>query len=213
MKAVVRFLPTLTYESTYKAMQNFTIERNPSTLDEIWFLQHYPVYTQGYAGKEEHILAYNEIPIVQTDRGGQITYHGPGQLIMYVLLDLRRLQLSVHALVSNLQSIIIKTLFNFGVLSHLNPRAPGVYVEQKKICSIGLRVKRGCCYHGIALNISTDLTPFHAIRPCGLNDIQMTNLEEYSSNLSFSEIANHLLSHVQTDLGYTSIESLTQSTL
>lgn len=186
---IVKHFDTLQdYTQTWEAMQQFTQTRTPETPDEIWCLSHHPVYTQGQAGKAEHILTRTEIPIVQSDRGGQITYHGPGQVILYPLLDLKRLALGVRDLVCLLEKTMLHTLSAYNVNAFARRDAPGVYTEAGKIGSVGLRVKRGCSYHGLALNVDMDLTPFDAIRPCGLNDMKMTQLVDFNSEASFETV-------------------------
>ena len=160
-------------------MKSFTVERTSNTPDTVWFRQHLPVFTQGLNGKPEHILQSSNIPIVQTDRGGQITYHGPGQLMVYVLFDLKRHRISPRALVQTLEQIVIDLLADYDINAHSDHTAPGVYVEKEKIASIGLRVKRGFSYHGMALNVDTDLTPFQLINPCGYPQLKMTQMIDH----------------------------------
>jgi len=164
---IIRKLPTLDYKTTWQAMQDFTNQRDESTPDELWLLEHPPVFTQGQAGKAEHILNPNNIPVVQTDRGGQVTYHGPGQLMGYALFDIKRLKVGARGLVMGLEQTVIALLNSLSIKGQGCREAPGVYVDEAKICSIGLRVRKGCSYHGIALNVAMDLTPFHWINPCG----------------------------------------------
>lgn len=170
------------YETLWHAMRAFTEKRNSDTADELWILQHQPVYTLGQAGKAEHLLAASDIPVIKTDRGGQITYHGPGQLIVYILLDLKRRQLAVRELVSLLESSIIELLENHGMVAHSRKVAPGVYVtvngREHKIASLGLRVRRGCCYHGLSFNLDMDLVPFTRINPCGYAGLPVTQLAD-----------------------------------
>lgn len=176
---IIRLLGRQPYQSTLDAMQNFTNKRNEETQDELWLLEHDPIYTLGQAGKEEHILNRNAIPILKVDRGGQVTYHGPGQLVAYVLVDLRRKKLSVHALVRHLEQTVIRVLSELGIQSNTRNKAPGVYVDEKKICSLGLRIRRGCSYHGLAFNIQMDLRPFLDINPCGYTGLKMAQLCDY----------------------------------
>ncbi len=164
------------YLPCWRAMQRFTDARTPLTDDAIWLVEHPPVFTQGQAGRPEHLLAPGAIPVVQTDRGGQVTYHGPGQLIAYVLLDMRRLKLGVRTLVASLEGAVIDLLGGLGVLAQSRADAPGVYVAGAKIASVGLRVRHGCSYHGIALNLDPDLSPFLRINPCGHAGLAMTRL-------------------------------------
>ncbi|KTD21735.1 Legionella secretion system protein X [Legionella londiniensis] len=167
------------YELIWNEMKRFTLERDNFTPDELWLLEHYPVYTQGQAGKKEHILNPESIPVVQSDRGGQVTYHGPGQLVAYVLMDIRRKKMGIRTLVCHLEQILMAVLNEFGIFSETRCGAPGVYVQEKKIASIGLRVKNGCAYHGIALNVDMDLKPFAGINPCGYQKLQMTQIKDF----------------------------------
>lgn len=181
------------YQPIWEAMKVFTSARSPQTEDELWLLEHHPVYTQGQAGKPEHILNPANIPIVQSDRGGQVTYHGPGQMIVYVLLDLKRRRLGVRNLVCGLEKILIDLLGNYHIKAHRQDHAPGVYVDQKKIASIGLRVKNNCTYHGIALNVDLDLYPFTGINPCGYQQLKMTQIKEYDSKVTIVEIQDEFI--------------------
>ncbi len=174
-----RFLGVLPYLDVWRQMQSFTAERLPETPDQLWLVQHPPVFTQGQAGRVEHLLDPGDIPVVQTDRGGQVTYHGPGQLVAYPLLDLRRLNLGVRALVTLLEQSVVEFLATWAVPAASRPDAPGVYVQGKKIASLGLRVRRGCSFHGLSLNVNMDLTPFLRINPCGYNGLQMTQLTDW----------------------------------
>lgn len=167
------------YYQTWLKMQDFTLSRSAYTPDEIWLLEHPPVFTQGMAGKPEHVLDAKDIPVVQTDRGGQITYHGPGQLVCYVLFDLRRLKIGVKSFVGLLENTVIQLLAEYGIEAYARKDAPGVYTKHKKICSIGLRIRRGCSYHGIALNVNNDLEPFERINPCGFRDLSMTKISDF----------------------------------
>lgn len=187
---VIRSLVNLQdYLTTWQAMQTFTQNRTTDTPDEIWILEHKAVYTQGQAGRDEHILQTTPIPIIHTDRGGQVTYHGPGQLIAYVMFDLQRRKLGIRSLVRQLEVCIIQLLQYYGIDSASKSDAPGVYIQQQKIASIGLRVKRGCTYHGIALNVNMDLTPFSLINPCGFQGLEMTQLATYIPTISVQEVA------------------------
>ena len=166
------------YHHAWQAMKEFTAARADNTPDEIWLLQHPPVYTQGVAGKPEHLLHSNGIPVVRTDRGGQITYHGPGQVIGYLMLDIHRLGLGVRELVSRMEGAVIDLLGEYHISSESRKGAPGVYVDGAKIASLGLKIKKGCCYHGIALNADMDLEPFSAINPCGYAGLRLTQLRD-----------------------------------
>lgn len=174
---IVRQLGLQPYAPIWEKMQAFTNQRDSETPDEIWLLQHQPVFTQGQAGKAEHLLSPGEIPVVQTDRGGQITYHGPGQLVVYLLLDLRRRKLGVRDVVTLMENAVIELLASIGIQASAKPDAPGVYVDGSKIASLGLRVRRGCSFHGLALNVDMDLEPFLRINPCGYAGMQMTQVK------------------------------------
>ena len=177
-QAVVRHLGLVEYEPTWRAMQTFTAQRSPDTADEIWLLQHPSVYTQGQAGKPEHLIAATDIPVVPIDRGGQITYHGPGQVVAYVLVDLRRRGYGIRELVTRMERAVIDLLAAQGVTAMRQEGAPGVYVEGAKIAALGLRVKHGCTYHGLALNVDMDLSPFVAINPCGYAGLRVTQARD-----------------------------------
>lgn len=182
------------YSALLEAMQHFTRQRDDHTIDELWLLEHLPVFTQGQAGKAEHILNPNEIPVIQSDRGGQVTYHGPGQLIAYVLLDLKRKSLTIRQLVSQLEMAIVQLLSHYGIKdAYARGDAPGVYIAHQKICSLGLRVKRGCSYHGLALNVSMDLTPFSYINPCGFQALSMTQINHFNNNINFDELKQQFI--------------------
>ncbi|EAR07798.1 lipoyl(octanoyl) transferase LipB [Reinekea blandensis] len=167
------------YESTWHKMQSFTLERTDETTDEIWLLEHDQVFTQGQAGKAEHVLAPGDIPVVKVDRGGQVTYHGPGQLVAYVLLDMSRIGSDVRKLVSALERSIVDVLQTYDIDSAARPDAPGVYVGDRKICSLGLRIKKGKSFHGLALNVDMDLEPFQRINPCGYAGMEMTQIVDF----------------------------------
>ena len=190
------------YEPIWHAMQDFSRSRDKSSSDELWFLEHPPVFTQGQAGQAEHLLAPGDIPVVQSDRGGQITYHGPGQLVCYVLVDLERLGLGVRQLVSTIEQSIVDTLAHWDVPSAPRREAPGIYVEGRKIASLGLRVRRGCSYHGLALNLSMDLSPFERINPCGYAGMRMTQLADRVSKVSEREVTARLQQELIKGLGY-----------
>jgi lipoyl(octanoyl) transferase len=175
---IVRWLGQVGYESTVQAMQRFTDERNPGTPDELWLLEHPAVFTLGMAADRAHVLAPGDIPVVQTDRGGQVTYHGPGQLVAYPLLDIRRLGLSVRTLVTQLEQAVIDLVAAHGIAAQGRRDAPGVYVDGRKLASLGLRVRRGASYHGLALNVDLDLAPFSRINPCGMAGLAVTSLAE-----------------------------------
>jgi len=175
----VRWLGRVDYEPTWRAMQAFTDERGPETPDELWLLEHPPVYTLGMNADPLHVLAAGDIPVLRIDRGGQVTYHGPGQLVAYPLLDLRRAGLGVRDLVTALETSVIRYAACCGITATLRPGAPGVYVDGAKLASIGIRVRRGCSYHGVALNVDMDLGPFRRINPCGYEGLSMTQLADW----------------------------------
>lgn len=178
-KILVRHLGIQPYEPVSQAMHDFTDMRDDTTPDEIWLVEHMPVFTQGQAGKAEHLLMTGDIPVIQSDRGGQVTYHGPGQQVMYVLLNLKRRKLGVRELVTLLEQTVVNTLAEYGIDAHPRADAPGVYVGEKKICSLGLRIRKGCSFHGLALNINMDLTPFQRINPCGYAGMEMTQMRQW----------------------------------
>ncbi len=177
------------YLPTWQAMQDFTLSRDQNTRDEIWQVEHSPVFTLGLNGRKEHLLNTKDIPVIETDRGGQVTYHGPGQLVLYILLDIKRLQKSPRQLVSILENAMIVTLAQYGIQAAAKKEAPGVYVNEKKIGAVGLRIKKGCCYHGLSLNNAMDLSPFKAINPCGYSGLEVTQLRDYSVNIDTQELA------------------------
>jgi lipoyl(octanoyl) transferase len=201
---IIRWLPKQEYHSCWLAMREFTDHRTESTPDEIWLCEHEPVFTQGQNGKPEHILAAGDIPIVQTDRGGQVTYHGPGQLMVYTLIDLRRKKFNVRQLVSLIEQSVIDFLASLGITAAAKADAPGVYIDGKKICSIGLRIRRGCSYHGIAFNVALDLSPFQRINPCGFKDLEMTQLSALSPIKEVKEAGDKLSGYLVKNLGYDS---------
>ncbi|EPR9609188.1 lipoyl(octanoyl) transferase LipB [Enterobacter hormaechei] len=178
-KILVRHLGLQPYEPVSQAMHEFTDMRDDTTPDEIWLVEHLPVFTQGQAGKAEHLLMTGDIPVIQSDRGGQVTYHGPGQQVMYVLLNLKRRKLGVRELVTLLEQTVVNTLAEYGIDAHPCADAPGVYVGEMKICSLGLRIRKGCSFHGLALNINMDLTPFQRINPCGYAGMEMTQMRQW----------------------------------
>ncbi|WP_018577800.1 lipoyl(octanoyl) transferase LipB [Legionella shakespearei] len=188
----IQYLGMQEYDDVWSRMKEFTINRDENTPDELWLLEHYPVYTQGQAGKPEHILNSQSIKVVQSDRGGQVTYHGPGQLVAYVLMDIRRRNLGIRTLVSQLEQILISTLAHYKIVANTQCGAPGVYVKEQKIASIGLRVKNGCTYHGIALNVAMDLSPFQGINPCGFAKMQMTQISHHSPDVNLEEVSQYL---------------------
>jgi lipoyl(octanoyl) transferase len=191
------------YQQSWQAMTDFTNQRTPETPDQLWLVEHPPVFTQGQAGKAEHLLFPGDIPVVQTDRGGQVTYHGPGQLVAYPLLDLRRLKLGVRELVTQIEQTIIATLAYYGIDSAAKADAPGVYVNGDKIASLGLRVRRGCSFHGLALNVDMDLAPFQRINPCGYQGLAMTQMRDLIPEpLALSQVQDQLVTEFARKLGY-----------
>ena len=190
------------YLPVYEKMHNFTATRTANTQDEIWLVEHFPVFTQGKVGKKEHLLKQTDIPIIQTDRGGQITYHAPGQQIMYILLDLRRLKISIRNAVHALEQSIINTLAFYNIGSYTKADAPGVYIQGKKICSLGLHINRGCTLHGLAFNIDMDLSPFSTINPCGYSGLQMTQLKNYVTHIDRQQIKTLLTDHFINQLPF-----------
>jgi lipoyl(octanoyl) transferase len=198
---LLRWLGQVQYEPTWRAMQRFTDERGPQTCDEIWFLEHPPVFTQGMAGKPEHLLAPGEIPVVPIDRGGQVTYHGPGQLVVYPLLDLDRHALGVRALVEGIERAIVATVAQWGIQAAGRRDAPGVYVTGRKLASIGLRIRRHCSYHGLALNVAMDLEPFRRINPCGYAGLEMVQISELGGPSELRVVAEALAPELLRHLG------------
>jgi lipoyl(octanoyl) transferase len=200
----------LDYLPTWQAMQRFTNGRGPETGDELWLLEHAPVFTQGQAGKAEHVLFPGDIPVVQVDRGGQVTYHGPGQLVGYLLLDVRRLGIGVRELVSRIERSLIELLAGYEVEAHARPDAPGVYVGEMKIASLGLRIRNGCSFHGLALNVDMDLAPFQRINPCGYAGMVMTQLKDQARGpVEFAEVRSRLRAQLAAQLGYAETKTLT----
>ena len=187
------------YETVWRAMQSYTDNRGTegySNDDEIWLVEHPPVFTQGQAGKEEHLLMPGDIPVVKVDRGGQVTYHGPGQLVAYVLLDIRRLGIGVRQLVTHIENAIIATMKDINIEAAAKPDAPGVYVDGKKVASLGLRIRKGCSFHGLALNIDMDLAPFLRINPCGYAGLEMTQCKDLVADCEYSHIEQQLITHL-----------------
>lgn len=198
---VLRWLGRVDYEPTWRAMQRLVDGRGPGTADEIWFLEHPPVFTLGMNSKPEHLLGTGDIPVVQIDRGGQVTYHGPGQLVVYPLLDLGRAKLGVRALVEGIERAIIATVAEWGIEAYGRRDAPGVYVGPRKIASVGLRIRRGCSYHGLALNVAMDLEPFRRINPCGYAGLEMTQVSELGGPADLGAVADALAPRLLAGLG------------
>ena len=196
MQTVLRRLGHIDYETVWSDMQAFTQDRDKETADEIWIVEHPSVYTLGLNGKRKHLLNIDNIPVVDTDRGGQVTYHGPGQLVVYLLLDIERLKIGVRAIVTMLEQAMVDSLSQYGIQAIAKPEAPGVYVDSKKIGSVGLRVKRGCCYHGLSLNNNMDLRPFDHINTCGYSDLEVTQLADLNVNIQTYELAVPVVHHI-----------------
>jgi lipoyl(octanoyl) transferase len=201
---VIRRLGLAAYEPTWRAMQKFTGERQDETADEIWFVEHPPVFTLGLNASREHLLAPGDIPVVQIDRGGQVTYHGPGQLMIYPLLNLRRLKLGVRDLVVALENAVIAYAAEVGIAAAGSRQAPGVYVDGAKLASVGLRIRRGACYHGMALNVSLDPRPFERINVCGYKNLRVTRLADHGVSADVDRVAADLTPHLLRHLGYLS---------
>ena len=211
MSALVKHLGLADYASTYEAMQVFTKERNSETSDEIWVLEHHPVFTLGLAGDAGNLHSpTNQIPLIQVDRGGEITYHGPGQIVVYLLLDLRRLGIFVKELVSKIEQALIDTLADFGIYAERHSGAPGIYVSEQsgvppewigaKIAALGLKVSKGCSYHGLALNVATDLEAFQRIHPCGYEGLKTVDMQTLGIKDNIDTISQRLLQHLQKQL-------------
>jgi len=192
VKPLVKRLGRVDYAPTYQAMLDFTAARTPDTADELWIVEHPPVYTLGQAGKPEHILRDVGIPLVQIDRGGQVTYHGPGQVVIYLLLDLPRLKIKVRELVSAIEQAVIDLLASHGVSAERRDGAPGVYVGPAKVAALGLRIRNGCSYHGVSLNVDMDLSPFAAINPCGYPGLQVIQTKDLGIPLTAHEAGEQL---------------------
>jgi lipoyl(octanoyl) transferase len=200
---IIRPLKPCDYMTAWDAMRSFTDTRTENTLDEVWLIEHPPVYTLGQNGKREHILNPGNIPVIPVDRGGQVTYHGPGQLMLYALIDLRRKKIGVRDLVTALEQSVVAMLADYNIIANAKPDAPGVYVNGAKICSLGLRVRRGCSYHGLALNVALDLKPFSGINPCGYTNLTMTQISALGGPADLPTVATDLVRHLAKTLGYT----------
>jgi len=198
---ILRWLGRAAYEPTWRAMQRLVEERGPDTRDEFWFLEHPPVFTLGMNARPEHLLAPGDIPVVQIDRGGQVTYHGPGQLVVYPLLDLDRARLGVRALVEGIERAIVATVAQWGIEALGRRDAPGVYVGARKLASVGLRIRRGCSYHGLALNVAMDLEPFRRINPCGYAGLEMTQVSDLGGPADLGLVADALAPRLLAELG------------
>ena len=194
---IVRRPGRVPYEPTWRAMQDFTAQRDAATPDELWLVEHPPVYTLGQAGKAEHLLHVTDIPLVKIDRGGQITYHGPGPVVGYLLLDLHRRGLKVREMVNLIEQALIDCIADYGLDARRKDGAPGVYIDDAKVAALGLRVKNGCSYHGLSLNVDMDLTPFTWINPCGYSGLQTIQLKDFGVTEGPDEVATRLLGHLQ----------------
>ncbi len=203
---IVRQLGLQPYSEVSQTMRAFTDSRTVNTPDELWLVQHHPVFTQGQSGKAEHILTPGDIPVVQSDRGGQVTYHGPGQQVMYVMIDLRRRKIGVHELITAIEDTVINTLSYFYIESHAHPGAPGVYVGAQKICSLGLRIRKGTSFHGLALNVAMDLNPFKCINPCGYFGMEMTQVSVLAPHVSIEDVHPVLVQEFAYLLSYQDFE-------
>jgi len=190
------------YEPVYQQMLDFTEQRDKNTPDEIWLLEHKPVYTLGKNGKAHHVLNPANIPLVQVDRGGQVTYHGPGQLIAYLLIDIRRRNFGVRHVVSAMENTLVNLLAEYGIEAYAKPDAPGVYIGEKKIAALGLRIRKGCSYHGLSFNLDMDTNPFNGINPCGYEGLQVTQLRDYSVEINQQAIKQNLLKYLMLHLSY-----------
>lgn len=200
MSIIVRELGLQSYQQVWQDMQAFTDQRSASTPDELWSVQHPPVYTLGKNAQPEHILEPGDIPVVKSDRGGQVTYHGPGQLVVYTLLDLNRMKIGVRELVTRIENSVIELLGEYGIRANARKDAPGVYVDSRKIAALGLRVRKGCSFHGLAFNVSMDLEPFSRINPCGYRGMEVTQLSALVDAVDLAAVEQGLLSHLVRQL-------------
>ena len=203
---IVRSLGQQPYMETWEAMKAFTAERDETVTDELWCLEHPRVYTQGQAGKAEHILAPGDIPVIPVDRGGQVTYHGPGQLVIYLMIDLSRRKLGARALVDQIEQAIVRTLAELDIEAAPRADAPGVYVGESKIASLGLRVRRGCSFHGLALNVAMDMEPFRRINPCGYAGLPMSQVSDFSPDATVPELERRLAAQLVAGLGASAVD-------
>ncbi|EAR23306.1 Lipoate-protein ligase B [Nitrococcus mobilis Nb-231] len=204
----VRELGRVEYEPTWRAMQAFTADRSADTEDELWLLEHPPIFTLGVSGKREHILTPGAIPVLAVDRGGQVTYHGPGQVVAYTLVDLRRRDIGVRSIVSALENTVIRVLAGHGIAAHARREAPGVYVGAAKIAAVGLRVRRGCTYHGLAFNVAMELEPFSRINPCGYPGLAVTDLREQGVELSLDAVGQSVARALANELSAARVRSV-----
>ncbi len=205
---LVRPLARMPYEPVWRAMQRFTDARDETTPDEVWVVEHEPVFTLGQAGKWEHVLLPGNIPVLPVDRGGQVTYHGPGQLVVYPLIDLRRAKIGVRELVSKIEQATIKTLANYAIHASTQDGMPGVYVDGQKIMALGLRVRRGCSFHGLALNVCMDLAPFARINPCGYQGLKHTSVYDEAGPADLAIVGAALLPILAQELGFSTTHTV-----
>ena len=210
MKLIIREKGICSYEKTLGKMQEFTKKRDKNTLDEVWFLEHENVYTLGQTKNKEHLKFLGKTPLAFSDRGGQVTFHGKGQLIIYTLFDLQRLNIYPRKLIDILENSIIQTLISYKIKAHLKDKAPGVYVDNKKIASLGLRIKKGASYHGIALNLTTDLSYFNNINPCGFTDLKMCNLSDFCS-FEKNQVQKKILDNIIRFANFSQLEYFDES--
>ena len=199
---VVRDLGRAAYEEVFEQMKAFTAGRDEGTADELWFVEHDPVFTQGQAGKAEHVLAATDIPIVQSDRGGQVTYHGPGQVVCYLMLDIRRLGINIRQVVTGIEDAMIRVLAGHGIQAASRREAPGVYIDGRKIGALGLRVRRGCTYHGLSLNVDMDLGPFSWINPCGMAGLDVTDMKSEGVEIDTARVVKELEQSLVSQFAY-----------
>jgi len=199
----LKYLSLKEYEPVWRAMQSFTDARDENTIDELWMVQHPPVFTQGQAGKAEHILNAMDIPVIKVDRGGQVTYHGPGQIVIYPLIDLKRHKIGIKALINGIEEALIQTMAEYGVQAKRKEKAPGVYVDGKKIASLGLRVRKGCTFHGLAFNIRMNLEPFSRINPCGFAGLKVIQLSDLNTKIELEEVQEILINKLCKILNFT----------
>ena len=204
----VRYLGLQPYLSAFERMQGYTNERTEHTLDEFWILEHEPVFTQGQAGKAEHLINPGDIPVVQADRGGQVTYHGPGQLVIYLLIDLKRNKLGVRDLVTLMEQSVVDTLAEYAIDAAPKSDAPGVYVDGRKICSLGLRVRRGRSFHGLALNVDMNLEPFLRINPCGYEGLEMVQMKQFDPAVKIESVSQTLVTCLIKFIGYNQVQEI-----
>jgi len=198
----VRYLGKQDYESVWHAMQDYTDNRDASSPDQLWIVEHPPVFTQGQAGKSEHILNPGDIPVIQVDRGGQVTYHGPGQLVAYPLINIKRLKIGVRQLVTDIENSIVQMLEAYQVKAYAKADAPGVYVDERKVASLGLRIRKGCSFHGLALNVDMDMSPFQRINPCGYAGLEMVQCKQLGGPQTVEEAGEQLVKTFSHNLGY-----------